>query len=215
MKKPLLYTLSILAGVIAGVLIWGAVSAATGISLFNRNPASPVVPEEMNNAELTALAYSVLNNIRSGDYTALSLVAHPELGVVFSPCATINLSTNKRFLPDQIVTFGTDTQRYVWGVYTTDSKPIELTIAEYFAEFILDRDYSSASMIGVNRVVRSGNALDNITEIFRGAKFVDFHVPGIEDDDGEEHQWSSLRLGFEEYNGELRLTIILHSQWTA
>jgi len=196
-------------------LIWGAIYAFTGFSIFSREPAPPAVSAKINSAELTALAYSVLDTIRDEDFAALSLVAHPELGVVFSPCATINLSTNRCFLPEQIAAFGTDTQRYMWGVYTSDGKPIELTPAEYFAEFILDRDYSSAPLIGVNRIVRSGNALDNITEVFRDAKFVDLHVPGNEDDDGEDYQWSSLRLGFEEFDGELRLTIILHSQWTA
>jgi len=161
---------------------------------------------------LTRLAYSVLAYIKDEDFLALSRVVHPEFGVVFSPYATINLTTDRRFNESQIAALGTDTTVYVWGVYNGSGRPIQLTPAEYFVEFVPAADHMDAVIIGINQVVRSGNALENMTDIFPNVQFVDFHIPGNEP--AEELTWSSLRLGFEEYNGNLRLIAIVYSAWS-
>lgn len=205
--------LTVLAGVIAGVVIASVVYAATGWSLIKRKDENASTPADSNRAALASLAYSILGKIKDGDFAALSQAAHPEYGVVFSPHATINLVTNKCFTAEQIAAFGTDTQLYVWGVYTT-GEPIELTPTGYFAQFVTDKDYSNAAVVGINHIVRSGDALDNIAEVFPDALFIDFCFPGSENGAGADDGWRSLRLGFEEYEGALRLTVILHSQWT-
>ena len=169
----------------------------------------------MANAELTSLAYTVLGYINDEDYLSLSRVAHPELGIVFSPYATIALTTNKCFMPDQIAAFSTDTTLYVWGVYNGSGEPIKSTPGEYFDEFIFARDYAGSSIIGVNKIVRSGNALENITDVFPDIEFVDFHISNGERDSNGDYDWVSLRFGFEVYEGSLRLTLIQHSCWTA
>jgi len=205
----------VIAGIVAGVLISSIIYATTGFSLFGRVRENPTSSADLSNAELAALAFGVLDNIKEGDFKALSQVAHPELGIVFSPCATITLATNKCFQAEQIALFGTDTNLYVWGVHTGSGEPIELTPVDYFAGFVFDRDYTSASVVGINYVVRSGNALENITDVLTDVQFVDFYIPGTEKDGGEEYDWSTLRLGFEEYDGSLWLTVILRSEWTA
>ena len=213
LKKYTSRILLILTGIIAGIVIGSAVFAATGFSLFggvNENPSSH---GKLNNSELTALAYGILENIRDGDYIALSREIHPEYGVVFSPYATVMLSTNKCFRAEQVAVFDTDTTPYVWGISSDGGEPIEMTPADYFANFVYDRDYTAAPVIGVNHIVRSGNALENIKEVFPDAVFVDFYVPGGEKETADEPDWSSLRIGFEEYDGGLRLTVILHSKW--
>jgi len=164
---------------------------------------------------LTSLAYGVLENIRDNDFIALSQIAHPEYGVVFTPYATINLSTDRRFSAEQLAILNLDTHSYIWGVYNGSGEPIELTVAEYFNRFIPAGDYLDASVVGVNRIVKSGNALENITDVFPDVKFVDFHIPGGDRDTPDEYSWSSLRLGFEEYESTLRLVVIVHSAWTA
>jgi hypothetical protein len=42
---------------------------------------------------------------------------------------------------------------------------------------------------------------------------VDFHKPASEPET-ESLDWTSLRLGFEEYDGQLKLTVVIHSEWT-
>ena len=214
LKKASLYTLFILIGIIIGIVISNVLYVTTGYSLFSRGANQQTSAADISNAELTALAYTALEYISEGNYQALSRITHPEFGVVFSPYATVALSTNKCFQANQIASFGSDSTNYVWGVQEGSGEPIEMTPGDYFAKYILIKDYLNAPVIGINRIVKSGNALENITEVFPEVKFVDFHVPGGDKDSTEDFDWSSLRLGFEEYDGKLWLTVILNSKWT-
>jgi len=202
----------ILSSVIAGLLISSAIYAFTGFTFFNGSNHGTVIIDDSANADMTALAYTVLEYIRDDDFQALSRVVHPELGVVLSPYATINLTTDRRYSPEEIAALESDTGTYVWGVFNGSGEPIVKTVAEYFAEFVPAADHINAPVLGINQVVRSGNALENITDVFPDVKFVDFHIPGGEP--VEEFDWSSLRLGFEDFNGELRLIAIVFSKWT-
>ena len=215
MKKPLTRVLAVLAGVIAGVLISSALYAFTGFSLFGRLREKPLPADDAANAGLTEAAFTVLEYIRDEDYTALSRVAHPELGIVFSPCATIKPSVNKCFRSEQIAVFGNDTNLYVWGISDSNGAPLEMTPVEYFSRFVYKKDYTAAPLIGVNYIVRSGNALENIKDVFPDMQFVEFHIPGSDSNPAGDSKWSSLRLGFEEYDGKLWLAVIAHSEWTA
>jgi len=212
-KKPLITIMFILSGVIAGVLITSAMYAITGFSLFGSTQKKTVSADDAANVDITVLAYTVLEYIKDEDYLALSRVVHPEFGVVLSPCATINLTTARHFSAEQIAALDTDTSIYVWGVYNGSGVPIELTPSEYLAEFVPAAAHVDAAIIGVNQIVRSGNALENMTDIFPNAKFVDFHIPGEEPVE-EFDDWRSLRLCFEEHDGDLKLVAIVFSKWS-
>ena len=214
MKKPLPRALAVIAGVVAGVLISSALYAVTGFNLFGRFHEKPPLADEAAHAGLTGVAYTVLEYIKDEDFVALSHIAHPELGVVFSPCATLKLSANKCFRAEQIAAFGEDTNLYVWGVSDGSGEPLEMTPVEYFNRFVFKKDYSTAPLVGVNYIVRSGNALENIKDVFPNIQFVEFHIPGSHGNPAEDSNWSSLRLGFEEYDGRLWLAVIAHSEWT-
>ena len=200
--------------VIVGFFIASVIYAVTGFSMLGRAPEKPSASVDVNNAGLTELAYDVLVYIRDGDFVALSHTIHPDFGVVFSPQATVTLSTNRRFSAVQVADFANDANAYFWGFRNGSGEPIEITPVEYFETYVYSKDYFNASLVGVNRIVRSGNALENMTEEFPGLKFVDFHIPGGERDTPEEFDWSSLRLGFEEHEGVLWLTVIINSKWT-
>jgi len=214
LKKPFSRVLLVLIGGIAGIVISGAVFSATGFSVFGHIREKPPSSDDVDNAALTALAFSVLELIRDGDFVALSRIAHPEFGVVFSPSPTVALSTDRRFSVEQIAALGGDNNVYVWGICNGSGEPIDMTPYEYFSEFVLAKDYSDAPIVGINRVVKSGNALENITDVFPDVQFIEFHMPGGGKDTADELGWSSLRLGFEKYDGRLWLTLILHSKWT-
>lgn len=206
-------------GIAVGLAASLAVYYVSGHTIFDSilgisaKPETVLVDTGVENAELTEFAFDILGYIKAGDYDALSQVVHPEYGVVFSPYATINLASNKRFTASQVGFFLEDKNKYVWGKYDGNGEPIELTPLEYFDAFVFDKDYTLASEIGVNKVIRSGNSLENIKEVFPNVRFVDFHLAGTDQESGG-LDWGSLRLGFEEFKGELRLTVILHSEWT-
>ena len=214
MKKGFPCVVLLLSGVIAGIIISYALFIFTGFPAIGGARKQQAPSDEANNAELTAMAYRILLYIKAGDYQALSKEAHPEYGVVFSPCTTITLATNRYFRPEQIAGFGEDSGEYVWGVRSSSGEPIEMTPSDYFAKYVYDKDYAEAPVIGVDHIVKSGNALENIREIFQNARFVDFHINGGDKETPDDLSWSSLRLGFEEYDGRLWLTVIVHSTWT-
>jgi len=210
-KRPLIIISMLIAGVIAGMLIANALYVFTGFSVFN-NQKNDVPAEDTAHADMTMLAFDILEYIKDDDFVALSRIVHPEYGVILSPYATINLSTDRWFNADQIALFGTDTSVYVWGVYNGSGEPIVLTTSEYFSQFVPAALHMKSPILGINQIVRSGNALENMIDIFPDIQFVDFHIPGGEQI--EELEWSSLRLGFEEYEGHLRLMAIVYSKWT-
>jgi len=181
--------------------------------MFGRPSNSPPIYDEINNAELTAFAFDVLEFIRDDDFTALSEMVHPDFGLVFSPSATITLNTNMHFTAEQVAQFPNDSTVYIWGI-DDSGIPIELTPIEYFDAFVLAADYLGASLIGIDRIVRSGNALENILDEFPGIRFVDFHIPADDRDTPDDLDWSSLRLGFETHDDRLWLSVIIRSTWT-
>jgi len=219
LKSFLFYFLLVLVGAIVGFVIAGVIHLTTGTMLFggthdNTRSNTGTRDTLSDNAELTSLAYDVLGYMIDGDYRALSNVVHPEYGVVFSPYATVSVATNKCFQADQVAAFGSDTAVYVWGVYDGSGEPIELTVEGFLTEFVAVSDYADAAVVGINRIVRSGNALENITDVFPYVRFIDFHIPGGDRDSVDDLDWRSLRLGFELHEGKLWLTAVVHSQWT-
>jgi len=214
MKKLYQCLISILAGLVAGALISSAVYAVTGFSIFGRIRNKMQSPDEVVFSELTATAYATLDCIKERDFAELARFVHPELGVTFSPNATVTPSTNKRFSAEEIAAFSHDTSTYIWGVYSAGGEPIELTVAEYFSRFVFCKDYTTAPYLGVNSIVRSSNALENITEVFPNVQYIDFHIPRGERGSIDDYEWSSLRLGFEEYDGRLWLMVITHCKWS-
>jgi len=198
-------------GVAAGIGIFIAVHEFGESSTFNGTDRETINGYDAANADITLLAFTVLEHINNDDFNALSQVVHPEIGVVLSPCATINLETDRQFGVEEVATLNTNPSVYMWGVRNGTGEPIRLTPAEYFEEFVQAHNHLNSPIIGVNEIIRSGNALENITEVFPDIEFVEFHIPGDELGDG--HDWRSLRLGFVDYDGYLRLVSILHSTW--
>ena len=214
MKKKLFFPiLLILCGIGVGVLITGVIYALTGFDFIDNGKRRTVSIDDAESADMIMLAYRVLEYIKDDDFNGLSHVVHPVYGVVLSPYATINLATDRRFSAEQIAGLGSDSSIYVWGVYNGSGEPIELTPTEYFDEFISAEDFLKVNIIGINQVVRSGNALENIPDVFPNAEFVDFHITAGEPTD--DFDWRSLRLGFEEYNGYFRLIAIVFNKRTA
>ncbi len=219
MKKIWMKLLLVFVGIAVGIsatlgffYLW---EGALYYKIFDRSAHSDkaTIDHTASNAELTAYAFEILEQIKAKDYDALSGNVHPEYGVVFSPYATVSLVSNKCFTAKQVADFAKDENHYVWGKYDGGDNPIDLTPAAYFEEFVFDRDFTQAPEIGVDTIIMSGNALENFTDVFPDARFVDFHIPAA-DADSEGLDWTSLRLGFEEYKGLLKLTVVVHSEWT-
>lgn len=158
-------------------------------------------------------AINVARLIRDRDYAALSDWVSPQDGLYIIPYSTVDFETNLRFTQDDLKGFGGSKTLYIWGVHPGTGKPIEMTAQDFFSSFLGARDFSAPEIIGYNKVVRTGNAVENVSEAFPDAYFVDLFFSSS---DSQIPDWASLKLVFrtDEAGGE-RLIAIIHSANTA
>lgn len=172
---------------------------------------TPLQPVADSNRMLVDAAYEIVELIRNQDYISLSQAVHPQKGVTFTPYSYI--TGENSFSADALKRAAENDTSFTWGAYDGSGDPIILTFAEYFARFVYDENYAGAPLIGVNHIIGTGNSLENITEAYPEALFVEFHFPGI-DPNYEGMDWCTLKLAFEPYEGNLKLVAVIHSEWT-
>ena len=212
MKKQFFSLACLLLGAALGIGCFLLISLLTGRGDRAPAPELPAVSSErVQHEELTELALTVADLLRSGDYAALSACVHPVYGLVFSPYSTINLNSNQCFTANRVAMIGEDATVYTWGTKLDSDEPIQLTAKQYFETYVYERDYGKAPILGFNTVVRSGNALENVMAAFPEAQFVDMCFPPAS---AEGTDWSILRMVFEDSGGTLKLTALIHSAYT-
>lgn len=165
------------------------------------------------NTSVLEAACDAVEYIKARDYKSLSDMIHPVDGVIFAPYSTINLSANLRFTAKEIASLEDNDKKYIWGITDGKGAPIQLTMRDYFSSFVFNADYTAAPMIGVNTILQYGNSLENVEDVFPEADYVEFHFPGLKDEN-EGLDWCSLKLVFVTYNSQPKIVAVIHSQWT-
>ncbi len=217
MKKAASYLIVALLGMVIGASILllvfrNADTQAVNNALGNVSPNTVVDAGSSTNLELYEIAVEAAEYIKYGDYVSLASMVHPVYGVYFSPTPTINLKNNQCFDQYEVAAFDSDDSSYVWGNAGGEMLPIEMDIKTYMGTYVYDYDYVSASLVSINAPAKTGNSLENIVESFPKGQYVDLCFPGTAEN--EFNDWRILRLVFEDYEGTLRLTAIIHSQYT-
>jgi len=219
LRRVIVLLLCVVLGILLGASVVFAAAEISGSDIMDRpsdeSPlVSPVLPDtQASNEEIVSLAMEIVGYIKQRNYGMLSQYVHPALGVTFTPYTTINFTADKNFTPAEVKAFGENETVYIWGITDGSGEPIEMTVEQYFTRYVFNADYTIAPIIAVDHTVRTGNALDNIADIMPAARYVEFYYPSI-DPSAEGMDWCTLRLGFEEYSGTWRLTLILHSEAT-
>lgn len=167
----------------------------------------------VSNLSLLNASYYVLHALKHQDYEALAQVIHPQRGVTCTPLSTVSPGSDRVLTPEQIRGLAGDPSVYTWGTSDERGAPVSMTMAQYFAQYVYDTDYTQAPLIGLDQVVISGNALENLNEIYPECRFVDFAVPGQEQAN-QGMDWHSLKLVFEETDAGWLLVAFVHGQWT-
>ena len=188
-------------------------SAAPSLSVSlspSLNTSSGLDPED--NGVLLKRAGEVLEAMKSRDFAALSQMVHPDRGVTFTPYSTVDPDCDLCFTPAQIAAAAEDGTSYVWGVTDGKGSPIDLTIPAYFDQYVFNADYTQAPMIGVDTVLASGNAMENVTDSFPHGRFVEYYFPGL-DAANMGFDWCALKLVFEVYQEQWMLVGVIHSEW--
>lgn len=171
-------------------------------SQLQGQPSSSILMTAMNVVEL----------LKDQDFNNLSFFIHPTKGVRFTPYSYVDLQ-NLVFTSQQIPSLLQSSQIYNWGNFDGTGDPINLTFSNYYDLFVYDVDFVNPHIIGNNIVIGTGNSLNNIEQAYPNGEFVEFHFTGF-DPGLFEMDWKSLRLVFEDVNGDWYLVGIIHDQWT-
>lgn len=155
----------------------------------------------------------VIDAISRKDGAAISQYVHPVKGVRFTPYAFVSLEDDVAFTKEQMENFFENTGEYMWGYYDGTGDEIRLTPGNYYEKFIYTHDFKNAPQVGYNELLSYGNSLENQFEVYESPIVVEYYFPGT-DPEYDGLDWSSLRLVFEEYEGEWMLVGIIHNQWT-
>ena len=186
-------------------------SEPTGSVVVSPVP-SPGVSETPDNVSLYLSAAGVAASLYAGDYSALSSWVSQESGLMFVPFSTVEFDRNLVFTPIEVKGFADNKNTYLWGVEPGTGVRLERTPAQFTDETLRTLDYSQASVIGIRRVMKTGNAPENVAEAFQDGYFVDFYYPPSEQGGTD---WSSLKVVFANENGRLRLIALVRGVYTA
>lgn len=169
--------------------------------------------DEVGSDNLLATTVDVLELLKEKDMEGLSNYVHPDKGLRFSPYGYIDVENHLVFSAEEVAGLADDDSGYTWGAYDGSGEPIKLTFDEYYDQFIFDEDFTNPQLIGNNVRVGQGNTVNNIGEVYPEARFIELHFQEI-DPKYEGMDWRSLRLVFEELDGQWYLVAIIHDQWT-
>jgi hypothetical protein len=157
-------------------------------------------------------AAKVIAVLKDKDMIALAGYVHPQLGLHFSPYASVK-DTDQVFSADKISGLMADSTVDTWGAYSGSGEPIELTYAEYYSKYVYDVDFANAPQMALNHRLGVSTTMDNSAEFYPGAMIVEYYFPGF-DPQFEGMDWQSLRLVFMQDNNTWYLGGIIHDQWT-
>ena len=171
-------------------------------------------PDSTNtNSQVHDRAQKAIKALPDKNMDALADLIHPDKGVRFSAYTYVGTGKDLTFTAKQIKDLLDDTSEYTWGAYDGTGKSINLTFAQYYEEFVYDKNFDQAEKITYNEIVGQGNTINNIAQVYPDAVTVEFYISG-EDPQYEGLDWGSLRLVFEQKQGTWYIVGIVHDQWT-
>ncbi len=176
-------------------------------------PEGSIIAPENAKEIIGETAGLVLRAIADKDFDTVSDYTHPEFGVRFTPYTFVSVESDLVFTKNEIKNFLNDVNVYHWGYYDGSGEEIKLTPGEYYEKFIYPADFVNAPQVGYNEVLSFGNMLENQFEVYKGAIIVEYYYPGFDPQYGGA-DWRSLRLVFQQYKGEWKLTGLINNQWT-
>lgn len=176
-------------------------------TVVQEQPGSPAKDSVM------LVAARVLQSLKSKDYRSFASYFHPKEPVLFSPYGHINVANSKKLLAKDFLESIEKNWTLTWGAYDGTGESMKVKVLPYIEKFIYDADYLNAKQSAFNQVIKKGNSLNNLSEVFPGLHFVDYHMPGS-DPQYNGMDWRSLRLVFKMYNNEYYLVAVIHDQWT-
>ena len=181
-------------------------------SLTYLTPAPTSIMIDSDSA-LLQQSHKILTIIKNKDYASLVNYFHPVEPVRFSPYGYIDTAIDIQIKSERFIALTGSKKKIYWGNYDGSGDSILLSIEKYFDKFIYNADFLNAEKTSVNKMIGSGNSLNNLTIIYKDALFTESYFSGFDKKYGG-MDWSSLRLVYKKYNNHLFLIAIVHDQWT-
>ena len=181
-------------------------------SLTYLTPAPTSIMIDSDSA-LLQQSHKILTIIKNKDYASLVNYFHPVEPVRFSPYGHIDTAIDVQIKSERFIALTGSKKKIYWGNYDGSGDSILLSIEKYFDKFIYNADFLNAEKTSVNKMIGSGNSLNNLTIIYKDALFTESYFSGFDKKYGG-MDWSSLRLVYKKYNNHLFLIAIVHDQWT-
>lgn len=214
-------------GLFAGLQSHSGVPAPTPALTATPSPSPTVIPttacptddplfSDLSPSDSRALlnrAEVVLACIQARDFKALAQYVHPVDGVTFTPYSFVDPEYDVTLTAQEVAGAADDRSERCWGYTDGSGFPIDLTISDYFDQYLYAADYTQAPIISVDYILAYGNAIENVAEAYPDSRFAEFHFPGL-DPVQEGLDWCSLKLVFSDYHGEWNLVGCINSQWT-
>lgn len=169
-------------------------------------------PPHKETSKAYQVAIDVLHSIDAQDFKTLSKYIHPEKGVIFVPFSFVDYDECISFSKEQVENFGADNTIYNWGTHDASPNAIELTAQDYFKAFVYDKKYLQTKQVAIDDIIRQGNSIENVMEVFPDCTFVEFYDEGSKDNDGLD--WSSLKVVMVQFEDDFRVVAFVHSSYT-
>ena len=159
------------------------------------------------------LAPQILPLLQNQNFSALAPFIHPELGVRISPYGYVNVDNDQVFTREQVAGFASNQELYHWGVQAGSGMAINLTVAEYWPEYVTSQNPAQEWGYVLDPSRKASNTIDNFADVYPDGHYVEYLQPGTEAYGYLD--WQSLRLGFQQSgDGAYYLSAIIHDEWT-
>lgn len=197
---------------LGGSLHW---EHARGLIYIATEPYAAAPPVDSEAAALVAQETAdALAALAEQNWTLLAELIHPDRGVRFSPYTYVDAAEQAVLTRSELLDKAERHKVRQWGYYDGTGDPIELTVEDYWPQFVYPYNYQAAPEHSYNRPLFHGNVPNNAATVYPGAIIAEFHFAGIDPEYGG-LDWRSLRLVFQPQQGKWYLVGIINDQWTS
>jgi hypothetical protein len=116
------------------------------------------------------------------------------------------------FTREQVANFATDSNIYTWGTHAAKGDLLQMSVVEYWVEYVMPLMPDQQWQMLTEGQKSPSIAIDNFSEVYPQAEYVDFLKPGTEEFGNLD--WQLLRMVFEQASdGAFYLVGIIHDNW--
>jgi hypothetical protein len=164
---------------------------------------------------IEARAQEVMALLKEKNISKLAGLVHPKKGVQFSPYSYIHTATDIQVQGSNLATLWASSSLTHWGTFDGSGDPIDLTMPNYWAEFVYNANFAAAPQISYNTIIGKGNMINNVFSVYPTSSYitVEYHFPGF-DPQYQGMDWTSLRLVFEYTGSQWYVVAVVHDQHT-